>query len=386
MNRFYSKFISCKSPRTPVFEWVCNKILDNEPEPTILEIGAIRPNLNDPDLSFYSDGYSTFYWASYLQKRGCGKLVIVDTDEQTIENAKVILEDFKDVKIEFICDNGFNWVGKPGFSLIYLDGPDDCQFTFQMFRSIDRYHSTILCDDANFTEKEFGKCLLLRRYYGGSILFRLPNTTHEMMLYPKIQSGNFTVNKINLQYCRSNINRAFENERSVETPLGDWFIQKFSSNVIELGAVMCYYGCDKHIIIDLADLHPKSQKIDGLLYDYTGKNVLSLSTVEHFNQSEYGNSKDEDAITVVKKITSEASNYLISFPIGYHPMLDTFIKNSSLPRVILKRKNWQNEWEIDPNNSNFDYQFGHFDGRFPDGQYNNANAVCLITNLPELHE
>lgn len=197
---------------------------------------------------------------------------------------------------------------------------------------------------------------------------------------------NFKINDIEFQYCRDAYNKAFENERSVEVSLGRYFLDKFGGNVTEIGAVLPYYGNDNHEIIDLTDEHPKSKKIDGLEYDVTNKNILCISTIEHMYRAEYGNGSDYDSIIFLSKILMFAKNYLITWGIGYNKFLDDYVKNHpEIPRLILKRINSKNEWEVDQNFNNFEYLFGHYDGKhFPVAKFNNANAICIVTNLPEL--
>lgn len=196
----------------------------------------------------------------------------------------------------------------------------------------------------------------------------------------------FKINDLELDYCRDNFNKAYENERSVEVSLGRFFLNKFNNNVTEIGAVLPYYSNDTHNIIDLTDEHPKSKKINGLSYDFIGHNVLSISTIEHMLQREYGNGSNYDSIIFLNKVLLFAQNYLITWGIGYNEYLDDYVKNRpEIPRLILKRKNKDNEWEVDSNSNNFNYLFGHYDGKhFPLAEFNNANAICVITNIPEL--
>ncbi len=195
----------------------------------------------------------------------------------------------------------------------------------------------------------------------------------------------FKINQIQFSYCRNEYNRAFENERSVEIPLGDYFLDKFSNGVLEIGAVMPYYGKDSHCIIDLTDPHPKSIKANALNCDYKNKNILSISSVEHMMKKEYGNGSDMDSIRVLEKILDESANFLITWGIGYNYVLDGFIKNNpSIPRFILKRVSQDNIYLVNRDSFDFSFPFGHSDRPIPQGFFNNANAVCVLTNLPEL--
>ena len=197
-------------------------------------------------------------------------------------------------------------------------------------------------------------------------------------------NNHFTIGKLSLRYCREFFNEAYSNERSVEVALGRWFLGRFDP-IIEVGAVLPYYGNDKHEIVDLTDTHPASRKADGLRLDYKGRNVLSISTVEHMNGKEFGNQSDEDCVTFLKKVVAEADNYLITWGVGYNPVLDRFVRESNVPHAILKRTNWKNEYvQIEGAEDAWKMPFGHSDRPIPKGFFNNANGVVVLTNVAQL--
>src|SRR5690349_144134 len=121
-------------------------------------------------------------------------------------------------------------------------------------------------------------------------------------------SNSFKIGQLELAYCRATNNRAWENERSIEVPLGEWFLNKFGLNVVEVGSVMLNYGWDMHIMVDLSDPHPKVLKYNALDLNYTDRDVLSISTVEHMMKREYDNGSDEDSINLIKMVTEQAKN------------------------------------------------------------------------------
>jgi hypothetical protein len=202
--------------------------------------------------------------------------------------------------------------------------------------------------------------------------------------------NTFQINDITLRYNRTFFNEAYRNERSLEVAIGHWFLDRFNlmeSMVLEVGAVMPYYLKDtKHEVIDLADEHPKSRKINALDYDYAGRNVLSISTIEHMMKKEYNNGSDNDGITFLTKVLTSAPNYLITMPTGgYNPHLEAYLtSHPEIPRLIMRRTNWKNEWIKHDNPNDFAIPFGHSDRPIPAGFFNNANAVIVITNLKEL--
>ncbi len=197
-------------------------------------------------------------------------------------------------------------------------------------------------------------------------------------------SNTFKIGQLELGYCRATNNKCWTNERTIEVSLGEYFLNKFGNETVEVGSVMMNYGWDAHIIIDLTDPHPKVHRVNALDCEYDKYNVLCLSTLEHLMKREYNNGSDEDSIILLNKIIKESNNYLITFPCCYNEFLDAYVKESNIPRVLMKRVSWENEWVQDFDVKNMNYPFGHRDSRSPDGVYNNANANIICTNLPEI--
>ena len=197
--------------------------------------------------------------------------------------------------------------------------------------------------------------------------------------------NKFKINDVELRYAREFFNEAYHNERSIEVAIGRWFLGKYGDTSLEVGAVMPYYGSENHEIFDLCDEHPKSKKINALDYDYAGRNVLSISTIEHMMKKEYNNGSDQDSITFLNKVLTSASSYLITWGIGYNPFLDAHIKeHTEIPRLIMRRTNWKNEYVKHNDSNDFSFPFGHSDKPIPEGYFNNANGVCIVTNIKEL--
>lgn len=176
----------------------------------------------------------------------------------------------------------------------------------------------------------------------------------------------FRVNDCVFPYFSHSYNDAGTNERTVEVPLGEFFINNFGYGVTEVGAVMGYYGFNCGEVIDSNAVYD---------IDYTNKNVLSISTVEHFKKNKYSNSSDNDSIVFLEKIISTAKNYFITWPLGYNSILDNYVKNSKISYFIMKRISKDNKWVKDEFKS-----FSHlYDSPFP-----KANGICCVTNLESL--
>lgn len=385
-NYWYKNAFEVEHARKPVFLDVLSQL--NSAATNILEIGATGGDMSDNNY-IHGAGGSSFYFAEYVRQNG-GSLTIVDLNPPTLENCKVMLGDFvkAGVDIRFVCDDGLAFLKQNNnFDFIYLDGPDQEVFTFECFRLINRTKTTVLIDDANGWNLGQGKCVRTRKYYDGYRLFKC-GISHEMIIYDIIAGNNekFKIGNLELDYYRGSQNMGFINERAVEVSLGKWFVEKFSgSNMVELGAVMPYYLQNvNHSIIDPYDLYSNCLKIDGAVFDYTNKNVLSISSLEHVgNDSNYDKYNEEDkAVKLLEKIVNTAQNYLICWGIGQHSKLDEYVRKSNLPTKIMVRDNPRgptNNWHEDNNKNNLYLPYGSWD--FEAGFYGNSLGEIIVSNV-----
>lgn len=390
MNEFRAMALSYKEGRTPVFESAL-KTIEHISNPWILEIGGFRGEIPE---NISGDGFSIFYWAEFLLKKGSGKLTIVDIDPIAISKTKAALFEYEDkVNIEYICADGLEYLQKlnkinsnPNFC--YLDGPDFEWFTYECFRLLNRTQTAVLCDDANGWEIGRGKCVRLRRNYVHYTLHKV-GPTHEMIYYPLV-TGNekaFQIGKLELDYVRENVNTAWRNCRSVELALGKWFIKKYNNDILEVGDVTCQYSFfNGHTIVDPFGPYEKCIRKSAELVDYTGLNVLTISTLEHFNSKEYKNNDDNLGIKVLRKIHEEAKNYLITIPVGgWRPLEDFLTKQSDIKYTFLQRGSYRsdtNNWTHQSDKDLFYLPYFHFD--YCCGYFGCAGAVVVITNQPEI--
>jgi hypothetical protein len=187
----------------------------------------------------------------------------------------------------------------------------------------------------------------------------------------------FRVNECVFPYFRHPYNDTSINERIVEIPLGEFFINNFGYGVTEVGAVMGYYGFNCGEVIDSHDPLPSAIKANAVYdIDYSNKNVLSISTIEHFKSNEYNNVTDNDSIVFLEKILKQAKNYLISWPLGYNLTLDEYAKDKrDLQYFIMQRVSADNKW-VKMTNPHFQHLY---DSPFP-----KANGICCVTNLESL--
>lgn len=145
-------------------------------------------------------------------------------------------------------------------------------------------------------------------------------------------------------------------ERGIELYLMKKIIQKWNEtncSIIEVGAVSPYGFPNSDFIndiIDPYDNHEKvTRKIDLFEFDFTGYNVISISTIEHVGLGDYGLNKDTtekkyNAIEALKKILSECDKCLITFPIGYNKQLDKYVYENFKGTLCYKRGKFDNNW------------------------------------------
>lgn len=168
-------------------------------------------------------------------------------------------------------------------------------------------------------------------------------------------------------------------ERALELALAKEWTSKLNGEYIEIGAVTPYYETDfsHHSVIDPTDPHEKVDIKKSLFEcEYFGKNVLSISTIEHVGTGDYGLTKAEDCTVALNKILKESRSCFISFPMGYNKKLDNyvmerFIANQSQVSVcVYGRNKYGNDWRIlkEPREHYMEYSYGPMW----------ANCVCFI--------
>jgi hypothetical protein len=167
-------------------------------------------------------------------------------------------------------------------------------------------------------------------------------------------------------------NSTITNERCIELTLAFRYLDMVgSSNTIEMGAVTPYYKKGNHICYDPKDPYANQSLSCGEI-EALGKNVLSISTIEHVGMNEHGiDAKKQDAYDFILRTIDQASSCLISWPIGYQLSLDNFFKtNKSFFNYFYYVKHGNKHWELSFEDSALDLQYGK--------PFNNANAVVFI--------
>ena len=191
-------------------------------------------------------------------------------------------------------------------------------------------------------------------------------------------------------------NRDFEyypelGERTVEIPIA---LAAYSGinqdNVIEVGYVMARQIKDRHLahalpnrIVDLFDTTPECENIDAGLVDYTGAFVLSISTLEHMDMPDYGNTDTgrNRGVKCLIKMLNESAGYFITWPLGYNKHFDAGVMSLGVDVFMLHQNKGPTnsdphvlpEWEQLPT-PNWSIQYG--------SPFHYGNAVGIISNVP----
>jgi hypothetical protein len=143
-------------------------------------------------------------------------------------------------------------------------------------------------------------------------------------------------------------------ERSVELALAFRWLKLIAGRVIEVGAVLPYYA-DQGMelskidrIIDPSDRHPGvTDRCSLFEYDFCGKNVLSISTLEHVGTGDY-DLPAEDCIHACERLVCDSAACFITVPLGYNPKLDGHLYSADWPMTtmtVIHRSPTFNDWK-----------------------------------------
>jgi len=115
-------------------------------------------------------------------------------------------------------------------------------------------------------------------------------------------------------------------ERSLELALADVWLERLDADhVIETGAVTPYYWPRRvSAVVDPFDSHPQVTHHESLFAcDFSGRDVLAISTLEHISVGDYGPAKpDETPVHALEKICRESRRFLITVPYGFNAAVD----------------------------------------------------------------
>lgn len=192
---------------------------------------------------------------------------------------------------------------------------------------------------------------MLRLYY-----MRQVKDWLELGYYKLFKSwSTFSFQHRNYKYFYEKYNQTWRNERTVEIPIV-WHILKSSKgDIVELGNVLSHYFNINHEVVD------KYEKAEGVLnvdvIELAGSKkydlIISISTLEHVGYDECSSYRLHDgsklllAMDVLKRLLKPNGKLVVTFPLGYNPYLDEFVRSNRLglsERFCLKRVSKDNRW------------------------------------------
>ena len=176
---YYQYFLDTKGNRDYYFNYVLN-LFKNRPI-NILELGCAR-NLALECRG--SDGWSSLHFYNYIKNNG-GRLDIVDNNQDSLENCKILLNSDKDFgivkNISIINSDAFKVLSDATikYDLVFLDIADDPNLSLECFERINLDNSLCFIDDFHT------KGSLIESKYKNFINLTWSGNEHRMALYGK---------------------------------------------------------------------------------------------------------------------------------------------------------------------------------------------------------
>lgn len=226
--------------------------------------------------------------------------------------------------------------------------------------------------------KEGGLITVFRKllnFFGRGAINFIKNTYFKMA-----PSGSFCFNGNQLKYFLHNHNLAYQNERTIEIAIAEWFLRDLGkdANVLEVGNVLRNYGFKiKRDILDKYDSAPGLINEDVVEFSPKEKysTIISISTLEHVGWDEVD--RDPGKIPAAIKNLKEkcllpGGNVLVTLPLGYNQFFDEYMQNGGelfSEKYFLKRISAENCWKQVEYHEVAGSKFGE--------PFNNANAMFI---------
>lgn len=148
-------------------------------------------------------------------------------------------------------------------------------------------------------------------------------------------------------------NQTWKNERTIEIPIIKKIIdQNDNLDILEIGNVLSHYFSISHDVIDKYEQGKDVINADVTEFKLNKKYdlIISISTLEHIGWDEKKRNfkKVLKAIDNLKAHLKNNGKIVFTHPLGYNPILDTYIKEGRLEcrkKFLLKRISARNEWQ-----------------------------------------
>ena len=175
-------------------------------------------------------------------------------------------------------------------------------------------------------------------------------------------------------------NATWRNERAVEIAIALDFLAKMKGKrLLEVGNVTSYYQQIQHQVLDKYEKSPNVLNADFLTYQPAKpfEAFLSISTFEHIGWDEEPRdpNKVKTAFDHIHNLVTAPENVLLTFPLGYQPVLDDMALAGTLPfqhsACLVRKSPWS--WEETSPSEGTTHLYGT---RFP-----GANALYIGKGL-----
>jgi SAM-dependent methyltransferase len=170
-------------------------------------------------------------------------------------------------------------------------------------------------------------------------------------------AATFKVGDRTYHYLTHYYNATWRNERAVELPLVQAFLEELvpGARLLEVGNVLSYYVPASHTVVDKFEPTPGvvNQDILDFGQPHTFDAVVSISTLEHVGWDETPRDahRAERALAHMRSLLVEGGRLFLSFPLGYNAALDRLVREDRLGfrrTHYLRRVSADNRWcEVD---------------------------------------
>lgn len=157
----------------------------------------------------------------------------------------------------------------------------------------------------------------------------------EYCYYKNFVKKYFIFNTKKLKYFFHLYNTTWRNERAIEIPIVLSYLYLYNpKEVIEVGNVLSHYIKIEHTVVDKYEKAENVCNVDIINFkaDRKYKLLISISTLEHigYDEEEKKFTKAKNAFIKFTELVEKGGTILVTFPVGYNPFLDNFVKNREI--------------------------------------------------------
>lgn len=159
-----------------------------------------------------------------------------------------------------------------------------------------------------------------------------------IMVSAKTNKGSFFFKGMEFAYHNHYYNATSMNERTVEIPIGEYYLRKYNGrDILEVGNVMSHY-IGMEVPRDIVDKYEQEENVTNLdILDYkTDKKydlILSISTIEHIGNCDEESPNPTKGLEAIEKIVSMLKPdglFVCTYAIGHNYNLDFAVRDGTL--------------------------------------------------------